>query len=377
MTLTVEQISSIGIAGRISSALSILGTITIICAFGFSRHFRSPIHRIIFFNAFYNLFDSIATMISVSGPESGDYSSICQFQGFALQIKGGTAGLTASYFRFPLADVLWTLVMALDTYLVVFHHFDAHYLQKLEPKYIGGITALTFIPALVFLFIRSDEKGPVYGSETIWCSISPKWIILRLILYYGPVWLTIAVVLLFYALIGIEISRLRDEFKLTDDDHIALTSHLSSNNFNPEHTHVSVTTTVEANSTLPDSDKAYVSNSHITSHSSLEQAITPRPPTNGAPMNYQSSKQRRVSFKQYILMPCLFFLALLATWVAPTINRVSTFIHPDLESFPLLVAVSAFGSLRGFWNGVIFITMGMKGWKRRARERMVLRSARR
>lgn len=189
--------------------------------------------------------------------------------------------------------------------------------------------------------------------------------------------LTIAVVLLFYALIGIEISRLRHEFKLTDDDHIALTSNLSSNNFNPEHTQVSVTTTVEASSSLPDSDKAYPSDSHITSHSSVEHAITPRPPTNRTPMNYQSSTQRRVSFKQYILMPSLFFLALLATWVAPTINRVLTFIHPGLESFPLLVAVSAFGSLRGFWNGVIFITMGMKGWKRRARERMVLKSARR
>ncbi|KAJ5658983.1 hypothetical protein N7507_005434 [Penicillium longicatenatum] len=283
----------------------------------------------------------------------------------------------ASYVRFPLADVLWTLAMALDTYLVVFHHYDAHYLQRLEPKYIGGITIVTFIPALVFLFIRSDEKGPVYGSETIWCSISPKWIILRLILYYGPVWLTIAVVLLFYALIGIEISRLRDEFKLTDDDHIALTSSLSSNNFNPEHTQVSVTTTVEASATVPNADKSYLSESHIRSHSSVEQAISPRSPANRAPMNYQSSQQRRVSFKQYILMPSLFFLALLATWVAPTINRVTTFVNPDSESFPLLLAVSAFGSLRGFWNGVIFITMGMKGWKRRAKERMVLRSARR
>lgn len=181
--------------------------------------------------------------------------------------------------------------------------------------------------------------------------------------------------LLFYALIGIEIARLRDEFKLTDDDHIALTSNLSSNTFTPENTQGSVTTTVEANFPLPDSDKVYLPEAHITSHSVVQQAVALRPPVSHTPMNYQSSKQRRVSFKQYILMPSLFFLALLATWVAPTINRVSTFIHPGSESFPLLVAVSAFGSLRGFWNGVIFITMGMKGWKRRARER-AMRSGR-
>lgn len=61
--------------------------------------------------------------------------------------------------------------MAIDTYLVVFHHFDAHYLHKLEFKYIGGITILTLIPALVFLFIRTPARGPVYGSETVSCSL--------------------------------------------------------------------------------------------------------------------------------------------------------------------------------------------------------------
>ncbi|KAJ5778684.1 hypothetical protein N7520_001930 [Penicillium odoratum] len=268
-------------------------------------------------------------MISISGPERGGGSSLCQFQGFALQM-------------FPLADVLWTLAMALDTYLVVFHHFDAHYLRKLEPKYIGGNTTLTFIPALAFLFIHSDEKGPVYGSETIWCSISPKWILLRLILYYGPVWLTLAAVLLLYALIGIEISRLRDEFKLTDDEHIVLTSNISSDpssdSFTPKSTQGSVTTTAEANPPLQNTNKVHRPESHITSHSSVQQAFTPRPPTNNTPITYQPSNQRRVSFKQYILMPSLFFLALLATWVAPTINRVSTFIHPQFVSFPLLIA---------------------------------------
>jgi hypothetical protein len=69
--------------------------------------------------------------------------------------------------RFPLADVLWTFAMSLDTYLVVFHHFDAHSLQKLEIKYIGVISALTGIPAIVFLFIRTPARGPIYGGETV------------------------------------------------------------------------------------------------------------------------------------------------------------------------------------------------------------------
>jgi len=86
MSHSPEELKGIAIAGRVSSVLSILGSFTIIGAFSLSRHFRSPIHRIIFINAFYNLFDSVATMISTSGPQAGDRSSLCQFQGFALQM---------------------------------------------------------------------------------------------------------------------------------------------------------------------------------------------------------------------------------------------------------------------------------------------------
>jgi hypothetical protein len=86
MALSHGELGRIGITGRVTSVLSILGSFTIIGTFCSSRYFRSPIHRIIFYNAFYNLFDSVATMISVSGPAAGDVSSLCQFQGFALQM---------------------------------------------------------------------------------------------------------------------------------------------------------------------------------------------------------------------------------------------------------------------------------------------------
>lgn len=111
--------------------------------------------------------------------------------------------------RFPLADVLWTLAMALDVYLVTFHRFDGRELRKLEIKYTVAFTVLTFIPAFVFLFIRSPTRGPMYGSVIvsindpfgrrkssllnrfiiqIYCSISPNWTLIRLIFYYVPVW---------------------------------------------------------------------------------------------------------------------------------------------------------------------------------------------
>jgi hypothetical protein len=173
-------------------------------------------------------------------------------------------------------------------------------------------------------------------------------------------------VVIIYFLIGIEISRLRDEFKLTEDDHIALTS--QSTSIRPfDNNDSSVTTIVESDA---NNKPGLVPESHIISQSSMERTSTLRQPSRHfTPADYSPPTQRRMSFKQYILMPSLFFLALLATWVTPTINRVSLFISADNHSYPLLLAVSALGSLRGFWNGIIFITMGMKGWKRRAIER--------
>jgi hypothetical protein len=154
MALTEAQLRTLATVERVASILSILGVVTIIGTFAFSRHFRNPMHRLIFINAFYNLFDFIATMIATSGPAAGNSSPLCQFQGFCLQM-------------FPMADVLWTLAMACDVFLVVYYQFDVRALRKLEIWYITIITSIVSIPAIVFLFIHTPEKGPMYGSVTV------------------------------------------------------------------------------------------------------------------------------------------------------------------------------------------------------------------
>ena len=77
------------------------------------------------------------------------------------------ANVNKEHYRFPLADVLWTLAMACDVFLAVFHHYDAQALRRLEVKYIGVITTLVFTPAITFLFIRTPKRGHMYGSETV------------------------------------------------------------------------------------------------------------------------------------------------------------------------------------------------------------------
>jgi hypothetical protein len=75
--------------------------------------------------------------------------------------------LTGRLPRFPIADVLWTTAMAVNVYLIVYRSYDIESLRRLEWKYMVGITTVTFIPALVLLFIRNEENGPMYGSVTV------------------------------------------------------------------------------------------------------------------------------------------------------------------------------------------------------------------
>jgi hypothetical protein len=86
MSVTADQLRTLEIVERAASGLSILGIATIIGTFSYFPHFRNPMHRLIFINAFYNLFDVAATMISLSGPRAGNGSGLCQFQGFLLQM---------------------------------------------------------------------------------------------------------------------------------------------------------------------------------------------------------------------------------------------------------------------------------------------------
>ncbi|KAL4875125.1 hypothetical protein BJY04DRAFT_211529 [Aspergillus karnatakaensis] len=308
MKLSHEQLRHLSIAGRTASALSLLGVGTIIATFTLSDKFRSPTHRIMLINAFYNLFDFIATMISVSGPEAGEDSGLCRFQAFSLQM-------------FPVADVLWTLAMTWDVVLVVFWQYEPEALRKLEKKYFAVITSLTFIPALVFLFIRSADKGAIYGSVVFWCSISPNWVLFRIIFYYAPIWFIIVVVAILYIIILQEMFKLRHELMATRDDCLVLSS-----------------------TACPSSE-------------SVEQTNRSDMKSSEAVVRQQSG----VSLRKFLLMPVLFFLALLTTWVIPTINRIYAFRHPGEEPYPLMVGVAALGSLRGFWNGIIFVSMRSRG----------------
>ena len=66
------------------------------------------------------------------------------------------------------------MAMAVNVFLIVFRRYDIESLKRLEIKYLAVITTVTFIPALTFLFIHTDDKGPMYGSVTVRLTAHPS-----------------------------------------------------------------------------------------------------------------------------------------------------------------------------------------------------------
>ena len=354
VALTPHQLKVLGILTRTASTLSGLGVITIIAVFCLSKHFRNPMHRLIFINAFYNAFDVTCTMISISGYADGNKSALCQFQGFLNQM-------------FPVADVLWTLVMAVDVYLIVFRCYDTQALKRLEWKYMVAITAFTFASACTMLFINTEEKGPMYGGVTLWCAIAPNWVLFRIVIYYVPIWTSIFITMVLYIIVGIEIVKRRQALKsITSDTMLLDMDDTVMPADDPSQSPSSDVTNTATNYSYPTNHKTKTSTSY--SSASGGSILTSRDHSNTNNLEAAAPKRSSLSFRQYILMPLFFFLALLTVWVCPSTNRVAAFIDPTFGSYPLLLLVGITGSLRGFWNSLVFILVGMKSWKRRRRE---------
>jgi hypothetical protein len=86
MGYSEAQLHTVVVTERVSSALSLMGTVFIMGTFLSSRHFRKPINRLIFYASIGNVFMSIATLISRQGIERGPDSPMCQFQAFLIQM---------------------------------------------------------------------------------------------------------------------------------------------------------------------------------------------------------------------------------------------------------------------------------------------------
>src|SRR6266576_3139830 len=86
MDFSEKQFRAFEMATRVSSSLSIIGTLYIVGTFLSCPRFRQPINRLVFYASWGNLFSNVATMISRSGITAGETSPLCLGQSFFIQM---------------------------------------------------------------------------------------------------------------------------------------------------------------------------------------------------------------------------------------------------------------------------------------------------
>lgn len=160
-----------------------------------------------------------------------------------------------------------------------------------------------------------------------------------MIFFYGPIWFIIAVVVLIYSLVGIRILAQKRALQAQSYESVSFDTVISTD-MNGQ--------------CVEEVDTNFRSNSSNSSTAPIRHFKV-----------HVGRQGKTISFRQYILLPLLFFLISLSVWTALTVNRIHSFIDPHYTSYPLYLAVGSTGSLRGFWNGVVF--MGL-GWRERKRE---------
>lgn len=189
--LTNAELTDFDTVERVCSSLSLLGCLFIATTFLTSKAFHKPINRLVFFASMGNIFSNVATLIARAALGNLN-SSLCQFQGFLIQMYVFRPLLRLlfayHFFRLLPADAYWTLAMAVNVYLTFYWKFDARSLRRLEKYYIMLCYGVPFVPAFVFIWTKSAEKGRMYGNAALWCWISGEWDTLRIYTFYGPVW---------------------------------------------------------------------------------------------------------------------------------------------------------------------------------------------
>ncbi|EED17033.1 cAMP receptor-like protein, putative [Talaromyces stipitatus ATCC 10500] len=378
MSLSDQQLSAITAAERVTSILSVVGTTIVISTFLSSRAFRKPINRVVFFASWANILTNVGTFISRTAIAQREHGvALCWFQGFLIQ------------WLMP-ADALWTLAMAFNVYLTFFHKYDAVKLRRLEWKYLVLCYGLPFIPPFIYFFIHSSSKGPVYGSATLWCWVSIEWDILRIAVFYGPVWFVILLTFAIYTRVGIDISRKRRMLRSFNKEASMMMDERLNNLFEIHASKVVHVTSevVRDTSHSNDSNGSNSSssnynidpngntndNSHITAYPSYSVTIGrgdefPLPPS--APSTVGSTSVKiaatpsrrtpRIDISSAAFAYCkyamLYFVALIVTWVPSTINRVYSLFYPDQVVFGLQFVSALVLPLQGFWNSIIYIAV--------------------
>ncbi|RYP89734.1 hypothetical protein DL770_004122 [Monosporascus sp. CRB-9-2] len=343
-SFSTERLDNLKVIERVCSSLSLLGCVFVLATFTFSDAFRKPINRLVFYASFGNLL-------------------------------------------FMPADAFWTLAMAVNVYMTFYFKYDAEKLRRLEVWYFILCYGVPFIPALTFIFISSESKGRMYADATLWCWVSPKWEILRIATFYGPVWVSILITFFIYIRAGGDIYKKRRQMRYFSSSHDRSETLTMDDPYSTKTTEVTVTSetigedprgTDPASLEQGISTKASVGQRNpvclvtISADARAPQELANAsksggsglpPPARSGRMKRRANYQANSAAWSYTKCAILFFTALLVTWIPSSANRVYSVINVGKVSQPLEYLSATVLPLQGFWNTVIYISTSWSATK--------------
>ncbi|KAJ6026413.1 uncharacterized protein N7446_004985 [Penicillium canescens] len=321
MALTDEQLRAISIAERVGGSSSLLGCAFIITTYCASTAFRKPVNRLIFYASFGNIFSAVASLMSRDGVTEGRNSALCLAQAFFIQYWMPT-------------DSLWSFCMAVNIYLAFYRKYSAENLKKLEKWYFLLCYGLPLVVATVLSLVKSTERGTVYGPALIWCSIAEPWQFLRLVCFYGPVWVVSIATFAIYATAGLHIYRKFKALRVAKETQ-------------PVSKVISITRSVTSNITTT-ATKALA----IELATPYSTCIESQQSQSGSGFSMQINKND--AMWSYFRYSFLFFIAMIATWTPSFVNRIYGLVNSREPNFGLNLAGAFVLSLQGFWNAIIY-----------------------
>ena len=346
--LTSPQLAALTITERATSTLSLLGFLLVVYTYLFCEGFKKPVNRLIFYAAWSNLGATIVGFIARDGVPAGRDSALCQTQAFLFQMFGGV-------------DCYWALCMALNVYLALFHGWTTQRMQKQEWKYLSGCYGLSLIPAAIYIFLKTEDKGRVYGPAILWCWIAPEWAYLRIATLYAIVWVALVGALIIYCIALAKAWRHRRAL-------VGLLNPLNENPFAG-----TVTTDIEVEFSEGGRGGQY-QNPFGSQYEGLgmQEEGRKNPYTvvvQGTPYDSRSRPEllrlptltRNAALAEenaeawlYARIAFLYFLAMIICWIPASINRLVSVIRPNEIIFGLNYAAICGLPLQGFLNGLVY-----------------------
>ncbi|CRL29435.1 GPCR, family 2-like [Penicillium camemberti] len=327
MSLTDEQLRAIAIAERVGGSASLLGCAFIVTTYCASNAFRKPVNRLIFYASFGNAFAAVASLMSRDGVIAGPHSALCLAQAFFIQYWMPT-------------DSLWSFCMAVNIYLTFYRRYSAEDIKKLEKWYFLFCYGLPLILATTLSLIKTAGRGKIYGPALIWCSITEPWQVLRLLCFYGPVYIATFAI---YATAGVRIWRQYGALKTANEEpHVNRAMGVTRS--------VSFDVTATAAKGSGSGPAMLYSTSIESQHSHARSGL-----------DIQANKHN--AMRSYLRYSFLFFIAMVATWLPSFVNRIYGLVNPSKPKFGLNLAGALVLSLQGLWNAIIYTSTALPIFK--------------